>query len=49
LKTICTFFALLTTVSLLAQDKIADVRTWINQQVTVSGIATNGEELGVIR
>jgi phosphatidylserine/phosphatidylglycerophosphate/cardiolipin synthase-like enzyme len=49
LKTICTFFALLTTFSLLAQDKIADVRTRIDEQVTVSGIVTNGEELGVIR
>lgn len=49
MKTICTFFALLTTVSLFAQDKIADVRTRIDQQVTVGGIVTNGEELGVIR
>ncbi|QGY43427.1 T9SS type A sorting domain-containing protein [Maribellus comscasis] len=49
MKTIVTFFALLISVSLFSQEKIADVRDRVGQQVTVSGIVTNGDELGSIR
>ena len=49
MKTLFTFFALFISLSIIAQEKIADVRDRVGQQVTVSGIVTNGEELGIIR
>lgn len=49
MKTLFTFFALFITISLFAQEKIADVRNRSDQQVTVSGIVSNGAELGGIR
>ncbi|MCG6187966.1 phospholipase D-like domain-containing protein [Maribellus maritimus] len=49
MKTIVTFFCLLFSISLFSQEKIADIRDRVGQQVTVSGIVTNGDELGTIR
>ncbi len=49
MKTLFTFLAIISTIQLYSQEKISNVRNLQGEQVTVSGIVTNGEELGAIR
>ncbi len=49
MKALFTFFALLIALSVFAQQNISDARSLVGQVVTVSGIVTNGNELGSIR
>ncbi len=49
MRTLFTFCAIWVSISLFAQEKIADARNRIGQQITVSGVVTNGNELGIIR
>ena len=49
MKTLFAFLALLITLNIFAQQNIADVRSLVGQEVTVSGIVTNGDELGKVR
>jgi len=49
LKLLFTFLAFFSAIQLFAQQNIADVRNSVGQDVTVSGIVTNGDELGLIR
>ena len=49
MKLLFTFLAFFSAIQLFAQQNIADVRNSVGQDVTVSGIVTNGDELGLIR
>ena len=49
LKTIFTFLLVIWVLSTFAQQDIIDARNAVGQEVTVSGIVTNGAELGTIR
>jgi len=50
MKHIISLFFLIVTVNFcLAQKNIAEARSMVGQTITVSGIVTNGPELGVIR
>ena len=49
MKLLFTFLAFFSAIQLFAQQNIADVRNSVGQNVTVTGIVTNGDELGSIR
>ena len=49
MKILFTLAAFICAQQLFAQKNIADARNLLNQEITVSGIVTNGDELGSIR